>query len=115
MQAATSTRGRFSSGQEGEATSPDIAVAAVNFDGSKFTPSPVNIKANDWVFFKNNSQADMWVASNPHPTHTDYPEFDSKKAIAPGATYKFQFTRAGTWGYHNHLDPSVKGMVSVTK
>ncbi len=99
----------------GEAPAPNIQVVEVDYDGTSFTPSTVNIKVNDWVFFKNKSTLDMWPASNPHPTHTIYPEFDAKKAIAPGAQYKFQFTKVGSWGYHNHLNPSATGTINVTK
>ena len=107
-------QGTFSSG-EGDAAAPNIQVWEVDFDGSKFSPSPLNITINDWVFFKNKSSVDMWVASNPHPTHTDYPGFDSLKAIPPGGEYRFQFTRAGNWGYHDHLSPSIGGTVDVAQ
>lgn len=110
--AASAPKGTFSSG-EGEPAAPDIQVVEVDFDGAQFTPKSVNIKVNDWVFFKNKSSADVWVASNPHPTHTDYPGFDAKQSIAPGGQFKFQFTKAGSWGYHDHLNPVVGGTVVV--
>ena len=109
----TTAQGTFSAG-EGDAGAPDIVVLEVDFDGSKFTPNTVNIKVGDWVFFKNKSQTDMRVASNPHPTHTDYPGFDSLTAIGPGKEYKFQFMKAGSWGYHDHFDPSIGGTVVVS-
>lgn len=102
-------------GQSGENIGPDIQVYAVDFNGTAFTPAAVNIKVNDWVFFKNNSASDFWPASNPHPTHTDYPAFDALKRIAPGGQYKFQFTKAGSWGYHNHLTPDIGGTVNVAQ
>lgn len=104
----------FSSG-ESEAMAPDIQVWEVNFDGGKFSPQNLNVKLNDYVFFTNKSSANMWVASNPHPTHTDYPAFDSKQNIAPGGKFKFQFTKVGSWGYHDHLNPSIGGTVTVSK
>lgn len=107
-------QGTFSSGENQPDGSP-IAVVEVDFDGSKFSPSPMDIKVNDWVFFKNLSTVDFWPASNPHPTHTDYPGFDAKQPIAPGGQYKFQFTKAGHWGFHNHLSPSIGGVVNVTQ
>ncbi len=106
------SQGTFSSG-EGDSAAPNIQVYEVDFDGNKFTPASLNISVNDWVFFKNDSTEDMWVASNPHPAHTDYPGFDSKQNIAPGKQYKFQFTKAGTWGYHDHLDPAIGGAIIV--
>lgn len=107
------SQGIFSSGSEGD-MGPDILVTQVNFDGSSFLPASVNIKVGDIVVFKNNSQEDFWPASNPHPVHTDYPEFDAKQSIAPGGKYQFKFTKIGNWGYHNHLNSSIGGVVNVS-
>jgi plastocyanin len=93
----------------------NISVVEVDFDGSKFTPETTNINLGDWVFFKNKSTTDFWPASDPHPAHTGYPGFDAKKAIVPGAQYKFQFIKAGSWGFHDHLNPNVHGVISVSK
>jgi plastocyanin len=106
------SQGTFSSG-EGD-MGPDVLVVQVNFDGTSFSPNTVNIKAGDIVVFKNNSQQDFWPASNPHPIHTDYPEFDAKKNIPPGGKYQFQFEKVGTWGYHDHLNPSITGTIVVS-
>ncbi len=103
--------GRFSAGEDLEA--PDIQVVEVGYDGSKFNPATVDIKVNDWIFFKNNSKSDFWPASGPHPSHTNYPEFDSKKALGPGQTFKFQFTKAGSWKFHDHLNPTAFGTIQV--
>ncbi len=110
--ATQETQGTYSSGDTSDMGS-NISVVEVDFNGSAFAPASITINVNDWVFFKNKSTAAMWVASNPHPTHTDYPGFDSLKAIAPGGEYKFQFTKAGTWGYHDHLNPGIGGVVIV--
>lgn len=99
----------------GETAAPDIQVVEIVFDGSKFTPSTVNIKVNDWVFFKNQSNTEFWPASAPHPAHTDYPELDAKMAIPAGGQYKFQFTKVGSWGFHDHLNPRAFGKINVTK
>ena len=101
-----------------ESQTPDggtIQVVEVDYDGTQFSPKTVNIKVNDWVFFENQSSAAFWPASDPHPTHTNYPGFDALKAIAPGGEYKFQFTKVGTWGYHNHLNHDITGTVIVTQ
>lgn len=107
------SEGTYSSGEE-LADAPDIQVVAVSYDGSKFEPATVNIKVGDWVFFKNDSAKDFWPASGNHPTHTLYPEFDAKKAIAPGQQFKFQFEKAGDWSFHDHLNPAAGGVVHVT-
>ncbi len=78
-----------------------------------FSPAVLSIKVGDIVTFTNKSKKGFWPASNSHPVHTDYPEFDAKKEIANGKTYEFTFTKAGEWGYHNHLNPKMIGVVVV--
>jgi len=108
----TQLEGTFSNGEDAE-LGVDVLVSQVDYDGSSFSPASLNIKAGDVVIFKNKSQDPVWIASDPHPVHTDYPGFDSKKAIAPGGSYQFKFANAGTWGYHNHLNSSQHGTVIV--
>ncbi len=87
------------------------SVVEVNYDGTSFSPSPITIKKGATVRFVNKSSSPMWVASNPHPVHTDYPGFDQKQR---GDSYEFTFDKTGTWGYHNHLEPSITGQIIVT-
>lgn len=93
---------------------PDVQVTEVWYDGSTFKPASVTVKARDIVVFKNMSDGAFWPASNPHPTHTLYPEFDARKGIAGGQNYQFKFTKVGTWGYHDHLHNTITGTVVVT-
>jgi plastocyanin len=85
----------------------------VTYSDSGFTPASINVKVGDTVTFKNDSSKSMWVASAPHPTHTGYSEFDAKKGYASGESYMFTFTKAGTWKYHDHLNPTMTGTVIV--
>lgn len=87
----------------------------VSYKDGVFSPSPVKVKARQAVKFVNNGSGQVWVASNPHPTHTDYPGFDSLKGLANGESYIFVFNKVGTWGYHNHLSPGEKGTVEVSQ
>ncbi len=105
--------GIFSDGEETDG--PDIQVVEIAYDGKAYSPSTVSIKVNDYVIFKNNSDTDFWPASAPHPSHTNYPEFDAKKPIAPGGKFQFQFTQEGAWSFHDHLNPSAFGKITVTK
>lgn len=99
------------SGQNSAVSAP--LAATVSFTGSGFSPSILTIKAGATVTFKNDSSINMWPASNPHPTHTDYPGFDAKMEIPPGGTYSFTFYNAGTWGYHDHPNPNIGGTIAV--
>lgn len=97
--------------------SPAVTQSAVEVDltDNGFSPASVTIKKGETVKFVNKSTGPMGVASNPHPTHTDYPGFDQNKSASQGQKeYDFTFEKVGTWGYHNHLNPSVTGTVVVT-
>ena len=93
--------------------SPGPATQTITYADSGFSPQSLTIKAGDTVIFKNNSDGDFWPASGPHPAHTNYPEFDAKKAISTGGSYSFTFTRTGSWKYHNHLNPASTGTIVV--
>ncbi len=99
-----------------EQTTPDgndVAVYEIAFNGTAFNPAQLEIKNGDVVIFKNESDKSFWPASGPHPTHTLYPEFDAKKAIAPGSSWQFKFTKVGIWPFHDHLTPSAFGKIIV--
>lgn len=96
---------------------PPVNVGAapntITYTDSGFLPDTITIKAGTTVSFVNQSSSEMWVASNPHPTHTDLPGFDEKESVANGGSYQFTFNQLGTWGYHNHNNPGNKGEVVV--
>ena len=85
----------------------------VSYTTTGFTPNSITINSGDTVVFKNNKTRDMWPASDQHPTHLIYPEFDALHNILPGNSWSFTFTRIGTWGYHDHLSPGSIGTVVV--
>lgn len=78
-----------------------------------FYPKEVKIKKNDTIQFINKASRSVWPASDLHPSHDIYPEFDPKKPIAPGGSFRFNFQKVGTWYFHDHLRPNLKGLVIV--
>lgn len=92
---------------------PEVKSELVVYDGSKFSPQTLRVKSGTTVTFRNDGVRPMWVASDPHPIHTNYSAFDARKNIGPGESYIFTFSRIGTWGYHDHLSPSKKGEIIV--
>ncbi|OGE82499.1 MAG: hypothetical protein A3B10_00285 [Candidatus Doudnabacteria bacterium RIFCSPLOWO2_01_FULL_44_21] len=100
---------------------PNTPETIVNFDTSAtismnangFEPSTITIKKGSTVTFVNNDKKNHWPASAPHPIHTDYPAFDPRQAIAASASWSFTFDQAGTWKFHDHLNPSFFGSVTV--
>lgn len=105
------------SGGKGAAPEQEEDVSAngtqVIYTDAGFTPRNLSVKAGDAVIFRNQSSGVMWVASDDHPAHAIYPEFDAKKAHASGDRYVFTFGKAGTWGYHNHRTPAHGGAITV--
>src|SRR3989344_7296483 len=91
------------------------ATAVVINENGNFSPSEVKIKKGGKVTWINKSQNPVWPASNPHPIHTDYPGFDASRGLANGESYSFTFDKAGSWGYHNHLNPGMRGEVKVVE
>lgn len=85
----------------------------ITITANGFNSSSVTIQKGDTVKFTNSDTSPHWPASNPHPSHTGYPGFDSLHPVAPGQSYSFKFERIGTFGFHDHLDPSLGGTVTV--
>src|SRR5262245_54064911 len=56
-----------------------------------FVPSTTSIAVGNTVIFTNTVDLPLWVASDPHPLHSDYNEFDSEHSIGKGESYEFTF------------------------
>ena len=78
-----------------------------------FVPSELTITVGETVTFENDSQYDVWPASDNHPTHEAYPAFDPKRPLLPNTAWSFTFTETGGWAMHNHLNPDQVGMIQV--
>jgi len=85
----------------------------VEYTEQGFTPKTITVKVGTTVTWINKDSDPMWVASNPHPIHTDLPGFDARKQIPTDGTYSYTFTKVGNWDYHNHLNPDNTGTVVV--
>lgn len=78
-----------------------------------FEPKELTVSEGDEVIFLNNDNKDHWPASDFHPTHTLYEEFDTRKGIRPGESWKFKFEKTGSWRIHDHLFPHMTGIIVV--
>jgi len=79
----------------------------------RFSPQTVSVEMGARVRWTNNDDAAHRVSSDPHPTHTNLPGFDSLENIPPGFTYSYTFQERGTFTYHDHLNPTATGTVIV--
>ena len=78
-----------------------------------FKPDPVTIDGNSIIIFLNKDSKPRWPASNNHPTHELYPEFDPRRPIQPGESWPFKPKKIGSWKYHDHLFPHARGTITV--
>ncbi len=78
-----------------------------------FEPDTLTIDLNSSVIFVNKDSDSRWPASNVHPTHELYPEFDPKAPIEPGQSWAFKPEEAGQWKYHDHLKPHMRAVLTV--
>ncbi len=85
----------------------------VRYTDKGFVPDKFEVPAGTMVEFINDSSTVMWVASAPHPQHTDLPTFDQFKSTKKGSIYRYVFDKKGTWGFHDHITPNRGGMVTV--
>ena len=93
--------------------SENVTENTVVYSDSGFSPKSLNVKLGTTITFKNESSKSMWVASNPHPIHTDYSDFDAKRGYKKGESYQFTFTEAKEYSYHDHLNSGNEGTIKV--
>ena len=122
----TEKRDEMKATSTAEEAVPQDANAIIYTDGG-FSPSPLTVKAEEIVVFKNESAREVWPASAAHPTHTVYPGSDIEKCdsavpgemfdacgpVMPGESFSFTFKEVGEWAYHDHLNASYFGKVVV--
>ncbi|SRR6266550_49130 len=96
------------------ATNPPAGgpAATITYTGSGFEPASSMVKAGDTVKVVNASQGPLQFDSDPHPVHTNEPELNVGE-IAAGESQTFTVTKKGTWGFHNHLNSSQRGTLTV--
>lgn len=86
--------------------------ATITYTNNGFEPGHVTVPAGSTIAVVNQSNSDLEFASDPHPTHTDNFELNVG-LIEPGGRITFIAEQTGTWGYHNHLNPSRTGQITV--
>jgi len=88
-------------------------VIELRVDG--YYPKTLTIQGGDTVKFITTRGSYFWPASNLHPSHRIYFEFDPKGPVAAGDSWIFTFKKSGNWRYHDHLSPYFTGMIEVVE
>ncbi len=82
---------------------------------SGYEPKTLSIKKGDVVVFTTDRGFEHWPASNLHPTHNLYSAFDPKRPLGASEEWSFQFMRVGEWEFHDHLNSTFTGAITVTE
>lgn len=85
----------------------------VTISSSGFTPQNITIKAGESVTWVNDDSDSHQVNSAVHPTHQLYPPLNTVGLLTAGDKKSLSFPDAGTYKYHDHLNPSLTGSVTV--
>lgn len=88
-------------------------MATVHYTNAGFEPKSLEVPTGTMVEFVNDSDTEMWVASNPHPEHDTLSTFDEFESVPKGGTYAYTFDKKGTWPYHDHEHAAVEGVIVV--
>jgi plastocyanin len=105
----------FAFAGEASAHEGDEDTVVVHVTDEGFEPRSVEVEAGRTVVIENVDGEAHWPASDDHPTHEAYPEFDPKEPVEPGAQWSFTFDRPGKWEYHDHMNPYLTGEIVVVQ
>jgi plastocyanin len=108
-----------------EAVVSNVPAVVIKFTEAGYVPATVIIKKGQTMRWTNEALTKTWPASASHPTHTVYPvksdsdclgsSFDACKGLSQGESWDFTFDVVGDWKFHDHLNPSKWGSVTVTE
>jgi len=108
-----------------EQSSDEQDTTVITHTNSGFSPETVTVEAGETVVWESET-GNMWVASDQHPTHTEYSgtsrtehcqNGDQTSAAfdqcSTGNSFSFTFEKTGEWSYHNHENSFQGGTVVV--
>lgn len=102
--------------ETGAATdTPETAeTAIIVFGAAGFSPEAITVKKGTVVTIKNESDNSVQFSSDNHPSHLTNPEMNAS-TIGPGESTTYTANTVGTFGFHDHIDDSKTGTVTVTE
>jgi plastocyanin len=89
---------------------PGGTTITIGSDG-RVSPANLTVAVGSRITFVNNHNRPHDMFSDPHPEHSDCPEFDSVGFLNPGQSRQTQnLNRARTCGFHDHNEPTNTGL-----
>ncbi len=81
------------------------ASANVTITKSGFSPAVIKVSVGTRVIWTNGDVNPHQVAADPYPKDNSIPGFNSHVVLLPNDTFGFDFSRAGTYTYHDERNP----------
>lgn len=102
----TSTPTSPSAGGTGGTGSTSGSATTITIASSGVSPKTITVSPGSRVTFVNNDSRSHFVASDPHPTHTDCPELNQVGMLQPGQSgTSGNLNTVRTCGFHDHDNP----------
>jgi len=86
--------------------------AQVTITKDGFIPASLIVKKGTKIVWTNSDEATHQLQANPHPTGDSLPGLKSE-ILTPAQTYEYTADTTGTFGYHDHLNPTTNGTIEV--
>jgi hypothetical protein len=99
--------------EEQEVPTPSERVT-ITFTNNGFEPNDLIVKKGSIIVVLNESSNDVQFSSDEHPSHRDNDEMNLP-VLSKGQSESFTATKTGTWGFHDHLNESKTGTITVTE
>lgn len=114
QQASDDTVPTDSDAEETQPSDDETAATAqtIAYKNSGFSPATITVTSGQSIVVTNNAEQTLDFASDDHPTHRINSELNIG-TIGPGTSKTFVLTQAGTFRYHDHLNPGLKGTIIV--
>ncbi len=81
------------------------SVPTVEINETGFNPLVIKVKKGERIQWVNKDSRMHQVAADPHPTGETLPSLKSAEPLLKQETYTAVFEKAGTFTYHDFLDP----------
>jgi plastocyanin len=102
----------FNSNDSGKVQATSVASVQITPDG--FEPQTIKVKKGESVTWVNTESRPHQVVADPYPSGDTLKSLNSLEPLSEGDSYASTFEQAGTYTYHDQLDPaSFKGTVIV--
>lgn len=93
-----------------------VSELTITYTDSGFSPETAIIKSGGKVTWVNESNSELQVGVNPHPSHTGDKEITGGEfvlSVGTGEKKTVTVEKKGTFGYHNHLSSLDSGTIKV--